>query len=100
MFWRRQILLASLSPPIFTSCCALVTRLRYEQGSRKAERVLLAVTSATKRLEKGRYEQYLSSNAKQKKSCYKLSFSRKLENGYSLPHKRCSRLCQGHSWSK
>jgi len=43
---------ATLSPPIFTSCYALVTRLRYEDREVVADRCLLAVASATKRLEK------------------------------------------------
>ncbi|WP_316371018.1 hypothetical protein [Campylobacter sp.] len=41
-----------------------MTRLCYEDREAAADRGLLAVASVTKRLEKGRYEQYLSSNAK------------------------------------
>ena len=72
-------MLASLSPPIYRKVVAergllavaneVEAKLRYEQRSRKADCGLLAVARVTKRLEKGRYEQYLSSNAKQKKSC-------------------------------
>ncbi|EJP75230.1 hypothetical protein HMPREF1139_1363 [Campylobacter sp. FOBRC14] len=36
---------ATLSPPIFTSCYALVTRLRYEDREAVAERVNRAIGS-------------------------------------------------------